>query len=84
MCVDISELLRKSHKIEGATLSVQIYTPPKCYPNKVLIKGINPQTSDDNLSNFLEARTKEDVNNIEFSNRESGKAIVTFGNTASK
>jgi hypothetical protein len=47
------------------------------YPDRVLIKGFNPETSKDGLINYLEAKSGEDVKDVVYG-EEEGTAIVTF------
>lgn len=43
-----------------------------------MITGLNAKSSKDNVTNFIEARTKQDVASVEFGDEESGTAIITF------
>ena len=74
----VQAALKKDHKVDGATLLVKTYKPPKTYPNKILVKGISQDTTTDALTNYLEARTKEEVVELEFNDAMSRIAIVTF------
>ncbi|CAC5391546.1 unnamed protein product [Mytilus coruscus] len=62
---DVSVIFEKEHKVEGAV-------------NKALITGLNVKSSKDNVTNFLEARTKQDVASVEFGDQYSDSAIITF------
>ena len=76
----VERVLQRTHKLEGATLQVKRYEPPKpipMYPNKVLIKNVNPETTVEEITNFLEAKTKEEVRDVAF-RQEEGIALVTF------
>lgn len=61
-------------------MTVKQYQPPKpipIYPNKVLIKGLNLETSEDGIRNYLEAKSGEDVIDIKYG-QEEGTVLVTF------
>lgn len=73
-------VIEKTHKLDGAELTVKRYQPPKpipMYPYKVLIKGLNPETTEDVISNFLEAKSGEDVIDVTYG-QEEGTVLVTF------
>ena len=70
--------LKKKHKVENSILSVRRHIPPKKYPNKVLIKEIPEDVSGELLCNHIEAKTKLDVEKVELSEEDPGKAILTF------
>ncbi|CAC5424296.1 unnamed protein product [Mytilus coruscus] len=74
----VDRTLQKNHTVDGSKLQVKKHIPPKRYPNKALVKGFNPKTTEDGIINFLEARTKLDVEGVDFGDEDSGKAIVTF------
>ncbi|XP_076078270.1 protein mono-ADP-ribosyltransferase PARP14-like isoform X1 [Mytilus galloprovincialis] len=74
----VDRTLQKNHTVDGSKLQVKKHIPPKRYPNKALVKGFSPRTTEDGIINFLEARTKFDVEGVDFGNEDSGKAIVTF------
>ncbi|XP_052088528.1 protein mono-ADP-ribosyltransferase PARP14-like isoform X4 [Mytilus californianus] len=74
----VNRVLGKSNVVDGTKLQVKKHIPPKRYPNKALVKGFNPKTTKDGIINFLEARTKLDVEEVDFGDEDSGKAIVTF------
>ena len=74
----MEKVLQKNHTVDGAKLQVKKHVPPKRYPNKALIKGFSTKTTKDGIINFLEARTKQDVEEVDFGDEDSGKAIVTF------
>ncbi|CAG2237686.1 unnamed protein product [Mytilus edulis] len=74
----VETVLSKSHIVDGAKLQVKRHVPLKRYPNKALVKGFSPNTTEDGIINFLEARTKFDVEEVDFGDEDSGKAIVTF------
>ncbi|XP_061194415.1 protein mono-ADP-ribosyltransferase PARP14-like isoform X2 [Saccostrea echinata] len=76
----VERVLQRGHKVDGATLQVKLYQPPKpvpMYQDRVLIKGFNPETSKDGLINFLEAKSGEDVKDVVYG-QEEGTAMVTF------
>ena len=79
----VNRALEKNHIVDGAKLQVRKHVPPKRYPNKALIKGLSEKTSEDGLSNFLEAKTKKDVVMVDFGDEDSKKAIVTFDQSIS-
>lgn len=61
-------------------LTVRQYQPPKpipMYPNRVLVKGLNPETSEDGIRNYLEAKSGEDVIDVTYG-QEEGTVLVTF------
>ncbi|XP_076078269.1 protein mono-ADP-ribosyltransferase PARP14-like isoform X2 [Mytilus galloprovincialis] len=74
----VDTVLSKSHIVDSAKLQVKRHVPLKRYPNKALVKGFSPNTTKDGIINFLEARTKFDVEEVDFGDEDSGKAIVTF------
>ncbi|XP_071137980.1 protein mono-ADP-ribosyltransferase PARP14-like isoform X2 [Mytilus edulis] len=74
----VDRTLQKNHTVDGSKLQVKKHIPPKRYPNKALVKGFSPKTTEDGIINFLEAKTKFDVEGVDFGNEDSGKAIVTF------
>lgn len=74
--VDLPRLLRKDHKIDGVVVSVSAYVPPKHYPDKILLKGIDERITKETLLFYIEAKTKKEV--IDVSDLQNGKAIVTF------
>ena len=47
------------------------------YPNRVLIKGLNPETTKEGIINYLEAKTGDDVTDVAFG-QEEGTVLVTF------
>ncbi|XP_052088524.1 protein mono-ADP-ribosyltransferase PARP14-like isoform X2 [Mytilus californianus] len=74
----VDRTLQKNHTVDGSKLQVKKHIPPKRYQNKALVKGFNTKTTEDGIINFLEARTKFDVEGVDFGDEDSGKAIVTF------
>ncbi|XP_076115863.1 protein mono-ADP-ribosyltransferase PARP14-like [Mytilus galloprovincialis] len=75
---DVSVIFKKEHKVEGAVLHVEEHVAPTYCKNKAMITGLNAKSSKDNVTNFIEARTKQDVASVEFGDEESGTAIITF------
>uniref|UniRef100_A0A8B8E892 Poly [ADP-ribose] polymerase n=1 Tax=Crassostrea virginica TaxID=6565 RepID=A0A8B8E892_CRAVI len=76
----VEKVLQRSHKLDGATLQVKLYEPPKpipMYPNRVLIKNLNPETSKEGIINYLEAKTGDEVTDVAFG-QEEGTVLVTF------
>ena len=66
--------------LDGATLQVKRHEPPKpipMYPNRVLIKGLNPETTKEGIINYLEAKTGDEVTDVAFG-QEEGTVLVTF------
>ena len=47
------------------------------YPNRVLIKGLNPETTKEGIINYLEAKTGDEVTDVVFG-QEEGTVLVTF------
>ncbi|CAC5424295.1 Protein mono-ADP-ribosyltransferase PARP15 [Mytilus coruscus] len=74
----VNRVLEKSNMVDGTKLQIKKHIPPKRYPNKALVKGFNSKTTKDGIINFLEARTKLDVEGVDFGDEDSGMAIVTF------
>ncbi|XP_062619962.1 uncharacterized protein LOC134281522 [Saccostrea cucullata] len=76
----VERVLQQEHRVDGATLQVKIYQPPKpvpMYQDRVLIKGFNPETTKEGLVNFLEAKSRDDVKDVIYG-QEQGTAIVSF------
>lgn len=76
----VKRVLEKTHKLDGVELKVRQYQPPKSipmYPNRVLVKGLNPETSEDGIRNYLEAKSGEDVKDVTYG-QEEGTVLVTF------
>jgi len=74
------KVLNRQHKLDGAQLEIKEYIPPKprpLYENKVLFKGVNPTTTKDGLSNFLEAKADAEPADVLFG-EEEGVVVVTF------
>ncbi|XP_062615772.1 N-myc-interactor-like [Saccostrea cucullata] len=77
----VRRVLQREHRVDGATLQVKLYQPPKpvpMYQDRVLIKGFNPETSEDGLINFLEAKSGEDVKDVVYGQMEGTAIIVIF------
>jgi len=79
----MKRVLGRKHIVDGAQLEVtehiQLavqYTRP-VYDHKVLVKGINPDTTADGLENFLEAKSRVEVSHIIYGKTE-GVVLVTF------
>lgn len=51
--------------------------PISKYPNKVLVKGLNPETSEEGIINYLEVKSGEEVIDIAYG-QEEGTVLVTF------
>jgi len=71
-------LLSAQHSLDGAPLDVKKHTSslPQLYEQKLLIKGVNPITSNDALENFLEA--KSGAMPIELISGKDGTVLVSF------
>ncbi|XP_052088002.1 uncharacterized protein LOC127725187 [Mytilus californianus] len=74
----VQRVLDKNHIIDGEKLQVQRHSPVRFYQNKVLVKGFTSQTTTYDIINFMEARTKLNVRNIEVVEKDTKNAIVTF------
>ncbi|CAG2248583.1 unnamed protein product [Mytilus edulis] len=74
----VNTVMEKTHRIDGAELHVKKHVSPKRYRNKVLVSGLNDNTSTDRLMLFFEAKAKTDVETVLLGEEESRKAIVTF------
>ena len=76
----VKRVLQRTHKLDGATLQLKLYEPTKpipMYPNRVLIKNLNPETSKEGIINYLEAKTGDEVTDVAFG-QEEGTVLVTF------
>ncbi|CAC5399477.1 unnamed protein product [Mytilus coruscus] len=74
----VDKIVGKTHKIDGALLDVRKYVPPDRYPNKVLVKDIKSTVTKEGLINYMEGRTKFDVDDVNFSESDPSTAVVTF------
>lgn len=60
----VKRVLEKNHKLDGVDLTVKRYQPHNpitMYPNRILVKDLNPETSEDGIRNYLETKSGEDV-----------------------
>jgi len=79
----LKRILQRKHKVDDTELQVEKYIPPPppkprpLYDDKVLIKGINPDTRTDVLINFLEAVSGISSCEILYG-EEEGVVLVTF------
>ncbi|XP_021358914.1 uncharacterized protein LOC110453970 isoform X2 [Mizuhopecten yessoensis] len=79
----VRAVVEREHKLEGVKLEVKQYIPPPppkprpLYPDKVLIKGKNPDTTQDGLENFLEAKANVTPTNY-LLGEEEDTVLVTF------
>ncbi|CAC5408902.1 unnamed protein product [Mytilus coruscus] len=76
----VDECLKRSHRLDGTDLYVRKHIPlqPEAtYAKHAFVSGFNMKTTEEALRNFLEARSKTDVNKFIFGDIE-GTAIVGF------
>lgn len=76
----VDECLKKSHRLDGTDLYVRKHIPlepESTYPKQAFVSGFDMKTSEEALRNYLEARSKTDVNKFIFGDIE-GTAIVEF------
>lgn len=72
--------MKRNHTLNNSELNVRkhIPLPPDAtYPRQVFVEGFNKNTPEDALVNFLEGRSKEDVEKVIYGEIE-GTAIVVF------
>ncbi|XP_063405420.1 protein mono-ADP-ribosyltransferase PARP14-like [Mytilus trossulus] len=74
----VDKIVGKTHTIDKALLDVRKYVPPDRYPNKVLVKDIKSTVTKEVLINYMEGRTKLDVDDVNFSESDPSTAVVTF------
>lgn len=74
----VDKIVGKTHTIDNTLLEVRKYVPPDRYPNKVLVKDIKSTVTKEGLINYLEGRTKFDVEDVNFSESDPSTAVVTF------
>ena len=73
-------VLQKSHVLDGSKLNVRKHIPPQAeatYPKQVFVSGFSIKTSEESFSNYLEARSRVDIDKIIYGDIES-TAIVIF------
>ncbi|VDI60802.1 Hypothetical predicted protein, partial [Mytilus galloprovincialis] len=76
----VDECLKKTHRLDKTDLYVRKHIPLQpyaIYPKQAFVSGFNMNTTEEVLRNYLEARSKTDVNKIIFGDIE-GAAIVEF------
>ncbi|XP_021358903.1 uncharacterized protein LOC110453967 isoform X2 [Mizuhopecten yessoensis] len=79
----VRAVVEREHKLEGVKLEVKQYIPPPppkprpLYPDKVLIKGKNPDTTQDGLENFLELKANVTPTHY-LPGEEEDTVLVTF------
>ncbi|XP_076079273.1 uncharacterized protein LOC143049555 [Mytilus galloprovincialis] len=76
----VDECLKKTHRLDQTDLYVRKHIPLQpyaIYPKQAFVSGFNMNTTEGALRNYLEARSKTDVNKIIFGDIE-GTAIVEF------
>lgn len=76
----MEKVLQQNHTLDGVVLTVKQHQPQKptpTYRNKVIVKGLNPETSEEGIINYLEVKSGEDVIDITFG-QEEGRVLVTF------
>lgn len=74
----MAKVLSKHHTIETANLIVKKYIPPAVYSNKVIVQGLPDAVSEEELTNYIEGRTRQDVSEVNFSCKFNDTAVVTF------
>ncbi|KAK3595886.1 hypothetical protein CHS0354_014715 [Potamilus streckersoni] len=73
---DAAEVLKHSHTLNNVTLTVRPYITDD---KMILVTGLTGKQSEENLQNFMEAKTKAEVQSITFSDDRT-KAVVEFPN----
>lgn len=71
----------KVHSVENQNLKATLFVPPKpppCYDDRVIIKGLNPSTTQDCLFNFIEAKTGLIPEKMDYHAELEGVVMVTF------
>lgn len=71
----------RGHSVENQNLKASLFEPPKqppCYDDRVLIKGLNPSTTQDCLFNFIEAKSGLIPDKLDYHAETEGVAMVTF------
>ncbi|KAL3864451.1 hypothetical protein ACJMK2_006135 [Sinanodonta woodiana] len=71
---DAAEVLKRTHTINNVSLSVRPYIIDE---KMILVTGLTGKLSEENLLNFIEAKTKAEVHSIIFSDDRT-KAVVEF------
>ncbi|XP_041369508.1 protein mono-ADP-ribosyltransferase PARP14-like [Gigantopelta aegis] len=76
------KIVEKPHKIDGCSLQVKLYIPPKprpTYNDRLLITGLKSTTTKDCLINYLEAKTgcEIDESSVVYG-EEEGTALIHF------
>lgn len=72
-----------AHILDGKTLIVTLHEPTRTLPyykNKILIKVLNPSTTQDCLFNFIESKTVFRPTTMIYHVEQAGVAMVTFEN----
>ncbi|KAK3739754.1 hypothetical protein QZH41_013603 [Actinostola sp. cb2023] len=68
------------HMADGVNRDTQSYSSPSqnqaMEPNTIVLRGINVETTDDSIQNFVEARTQEEVLDITLSDDHSTALII--------
>lgn len=76
----VDDCLTKTHRLDQTDLYVRKHIPLQpdaTYPKQAFVSGFNMNTTEEVLRNYLEARSRSDVNKIIFGDIE-GAAIVEF------
>ncbi|XP_025093181.1 uncharacterized protein LOC112563487 isoform X3 [Pomacea canaliculata] len=76
---DASNVASRKHKLDGKEVTVNIYRPPEMMKDRVVLTELEDVSSVDELLNFVEAKTGEDVSSILFGN-DGEAAVVIFEN----
>lgn len=79
----------RGHVLDGVNLMTSLYVPPKpppSYPDKVLIKGLKPTTTEDGLFNFIEAKSEyiPVPGSMVFHAEEEGVVMITLNTEPGK
>jgi hypothetical protein len=70
----------RPHKINGISVSVELYVPPKprpTYPNKLLFKNVADSTTKDCLTMYIERVTGLDPQDVLYGD-QLGTVLITF------
>ena len=76
----VDAVIQKSHVFDGSELNVRKHIAPQAeatYPKQVFVAGFSIKTSEEAFINYLEARSRKDVDKIIYGDIES-TAIVIF------
>ena len=77
-----ASVLKQSHlKLDGYCLELKELQPELILPTdrkKLYVENIEPTTTKDSLSNYMEVMTRMDVSDLQFGTGDSKNALVTF------